>query len=162
MRKEVDMDCLTPSNSTPYKHGYTQNIQEIVERNFGDDRFKDLYGKELESVLELSKSFQCENEWEEKSKTLEIVGLEEIKDQLATNSHDIRMQKKNRAGLKNNKDDTKNESRTVVTDSDFANTGVSTTRSEVSNKKAGGYVAKSYKKKDTDSKRPLKETFHKV
>lgn len=121
------MDCLTPSNPVPYKHGYTQTIEETVQKNFGDDKFKDLYGKELDSVLELSKKFKCEKEWEERSKTLGIVALDEIKDQLANNARDIQRKMKQRGTSEVKKIET-----IPTTDLNFADTKISATRIDYS------------------------------
>lgn len=52
LRKEVFMDCVTPSNPTPIPPGESLDIYQLLDKVFGKDKQADIYGKELDSVLE--------------------------------------------------------------------------------------------------------------
>lgn len=49
LRKEVDMDCVTPSNTTPISPGVSKDIYQVIEAISNEDG-DTLYGPELESV----------------------------------------------------------------------------------------------------------------
>ncbi|KAJ3314155.1 DNA-directed DNA polymerase gamma mip1 [Boothiomyces sp. JEL0838] len=49
---EVFMDCVTPSNPTPIPPGESLDIYQLLDKVFGKDKQADIYGKELDSVLE--------------------------------------------------------------------------------------------------------------
>jgi hypothetical protein len=101
MRKEVDMECITPSNPIPIPAGETQDIFQTVKLNFNDNFFKDIYCKELPSILKLSKEIKCGDKWERKSDALESVSLSFLSDQLSNSEEDIRS-RRNRNTLKSN------------------------------------------------------------
>lgn len=57
LRKEVDMDCITPSNPVAIPPGSCQDIYQTVDAVFQGDYSKNIYGPELESVREVAKKF---------------------------------------------------------------------------------------------------------
>ena len=73
LRKEVDLDCITPSNPIPILHGQTQNIHETLQKVFGNDCFQDIYGPELPSIAEVSKLYTPNAKWKQKSEALETI-----------------------------------------------------------------------------------------
>lgn len=54
MRKEVDMDCVTPSNTNPIEPGESQTIYQVLDSLKGADGQlpSDIYGHELQSILD--------------------------------------------------------------------------------------------------------------
>jgi hypothetical protein len=56
LRKEVDQDCITPSNAVPVVHGYNETIYDTVKKVFGDDvdiseqKALSVYKNELETL----------------------------------------------------------------------------------------------------------------
>ena len=67
MRKEVDMDCVTPSNTNPIKPGESQTIYQVLDSLKGADGQlpSDIYGHELQSILD------CKQILETKSRNME-------------------------------------------------------------------------------------------
>jgi DNA polymerase gamma 1 len=45
LRKEVDMDCITPSNSIPIPHGTSLDILQLISK------IQDKYGKSIDELL---------------------------------------------------------------------------------------------------------------
>ncbi|KAJ3326030.1 DNA-directed DNA polymerase gamma mip1 [Boothiomyces sp. JEL0866] len=62
LRKEVFMDCVTPSNPNPIPPGESLDIYQLVEKIFKSEQDDDLYGSELES-LQKYKHFPFRNNY---------------------------------------------------------------------------------------------------
>lgn len=63
MRKEVDMDCVTPSNSSPIRPGESQTIYQVLN-SLSDSSGQlplDIYGQELETIIETISDLQACN-----------------------------------------------------------------------------------------------------
>ena len=73
LRKEVDMDCITPSNPHPIPHGTTQTIQDTLQKVFKHELFADIYGPELPTIAQAAKCYTPNSKWQEKSPALEDI-----------------------------------------------------------------------------------------
>jgi hypothetical protein len=80
LRKEVFMDCKTPSNPHPIEPGYTQSIYETVEHFFGKAPVvgDSVYQEELPSIPQVSKLYTPDLRWQGKSSVLEEGTSQEI------------------------------------------------------------------------------------
>ena len=73
LRKEVDMDCITPSNPHPIPHGAIQTIQGTLQQVFKHDLFADIYGPELPTISQAAKCYTPDPKWQEKSPALQDI-----------------------------------------------------------------------------------------
>ncbi|KAK5672355.1 DNA-directed DNA polymerase gamma mip1 [Batrachochytrium dendrobatidis] len=63
LRKEVDMQCVTPSNGSPIPPGRSLTVNETIERLKSFLSKKNPYGPELESVTQMVEKFKKANTW---------------------------------------------------------------------------------------------------
>ena len=62
LRKEVDMDCVTPSNQVPIAPGQSFSIEETIKRVFKSGSECDVYGPELGEIQKIVELMGAEKE----------------------------------------------------------------------------------------------------
>jgi hypothetical protein len=84
LRKEVYLDCITPTNSVPIPPGESQDIHQTIQSVFGDNLEHNIYGDELPGIENYIED--SEDEWTSKSSVLAPVTTDWIQNQMSAKS----------------------------------------------------------------------------
>ncbi|KAJ3103934.1 DNA-directed DNA polymerase gamma mip1 [Phlyctochytrium planicorne] len=86
LRKEVDMDCITPSHPSAIPRGVALGVQDIVRKVEESRPLSSIYGEELDSVARISRELKHDTNPGDRRNELNLARMEWLRFQMDTSS----------------------------------------------------------------------------